>query len=62
MTHQIHPINTSKLLSVEQYHVLSQELVLKVALRLFVAPPVAPPPRAHGAAPSVAAHQSSRAH
>lgn len=62
MTHRIHPSNTSELLSVEQYHILSQELVLKVVLRLLVAPPVAPPLRAHGAAPSFAAHQSSRAH
>lgn len=60
MTHRIHPSNTSKLLSVEQYHILSQELVLKVVLSLLVAPPVAPPLRAHGAAPSFAAHQSSR--
>lgn len=60
MTHRIHPSNTSELLSVEQYHILSQEFVLKVVLSLLVAPPVAPPLRTHGAAPSFAAHQSSR--
>lgn len=50
------------LLSVEQYHILCQELVLKVYSILLVAPPVAPPLRTDGAAPSLAAHQRSTQH
>lgn len=62
MTHQIYPSNITKLLSAEQYRILTQELVQKVFSSLLVAPPVASPLRAHGAAPSLAAPQRSAEH
>lgn len=62
MTHRIYPSNITKLLSVERYRILTQELVLKVFSSLLVAPPVAPPQRANGAALSLAAHQRSTEH
>lgn len=62
MTHRIYPSNITKLLSVEWYRILTQEPVLKVFSSLLVAPPVAPPQRAYGAALSLAAHQRSTEH